>query len=154
MRYYRNTIKRLLKENIAASVAEVALRWRIARLMKMRTMKHGGRGDVCTRSEKSKEIPLRHSVSIDLIASYNDMAKYSPTGKDEKSRAFYDAYQRDVQEDDNDDFAHLNNDDMEEDEGGDENEPPEVVATSEIQARLREVAREQKGKERVCRKVF
>ena len=70
----------------------------------------------------------------------------SLTAKNEKTRAFYDAYQRDVQEDDTDDFVHLNEEEMEDDEGG-ENEPPETVATSEIQARLREAARENKGKE-------
>ena len=46
---------------------------------------------------------------------------------------------------------------MDEDDEGDENEPPETVTTSEIQARLREVAREQKGKEivrRVTDEVF
>ena len=81
------------------------------------------------------------------------MAHLLPLAKDEKSRAFYDAYQRDVQEDDNDDFAHLNSDEMEEDDENDENEPPQVVATSEIEARLREVAREQKGKEKVCQAI-
>ncbi|THH12400.1 hypothetical protein EW145_g66 [Phellinidium pouzarii] len=67
-------------------------------------------------------------------------------GKDEKSRAFYEAYQRDVQDEDNDDFAHLTRDDMDLEDEGDENEPPEVVSTSEIQTRLREAARN-RGKE-------
>ncbi|EJD01307.1 uncharacterized protein FOMMEDRAFT_135544 [Fomitiporia mediterranea MF3/22] len=77
--------------------------------------------------------------------------KLEDLGKDEKSRAFYDAYQRDILEDDSEDFAHLASDDMDvEDENGEEEEP-ETVTTSEIQAQLREVARQQKGKAKETR---
>ncbi|KAI5124746.1 hypothetical protein M0805_005380 [Coniferiporia weirii] len=68
--------------------------------------------------------------------------------KDERSHAFYEAYQRDVQDDDNEDFAHLAKDDMDITDDGGESEQPEVVSTSEIQTRLREVARQQKGREK------
>lgn len=62
-------------------------------------------------------------------------------------RVFYDAYQRDVQVDDTDDFVYLQEDEMDDDE--EENAPPEIVATSEIEARLREAARERRAKEQV-----
>ena len=62
-------------------------------------------------------------------------------------RVFYEAYQRDVQVDDTDDFVYLQEDEMEDDD--EENAPAEIVATSEIQARLREAARERKAKEQV-----
>ncbi|KAH8118471.1 MRC1-like domain-containing protein [Phellopilus nigrolimitatus] len=68
--------------------------------------------------------------------------------KDVKSRVYYEAYQKDVQEDDNDDFAHLAEDDMDAADEDDENEPPVTVSTSEIQAKLREAARLHKGKEK------
>lgn len=68
--------------------------------------------------------------------------------KNEKTRAFYDAYQRDVMEDDNEDFAHLEQDDMEVLEQDDENEPPETVSAAVIREQLREAARKSKGKEK------
>ena len=61
--------------------------------------------------------------------------------KNEKTRAFYDAYQRDVLEDDNEDFAHLEHDDMDMLEEDDENEPPETVSAADIRDQLREAAR-------------
>ena len=71
--------------------------------------------------------------------------------KNEKTRAFYDAYQRDVLEDDNEDFAHLEHDDMDMLEEDDENEPPETVSAADIRDQLREAARNNKGKEKVLK---
>lgn len=70
--------------------------------------------------------------------------------KDEKTRAYYEAYQRDVQQEDNEDFAHLTGDDMDIADENDENEEPETVTAAELTEQLREAARQQNGKERVC----
>ena len=64
--------------------------------------------------------------------------------KDEKSRVFYEAYQRDIQEEDTDDFSHLANDDMNEDEN-DADEEPESVTATEVREQLREIARQNKS---------
>lgn len=74
--------------------------------------------------------------------------------KDEKTRAYYEAYQRDVQQEDNEDFAHLTGDDMDVVGENDENEEPETITATELTVRLREAARQQNGKERVCLFVF
>jgi mediator of replication checkpoint protein 1 len=63
--------------------------------------------------------------------------------KDERTRAYYEAYQKDVQDDDNEDFRHLEQDDMDEGSDNDENAvPQETVSAAELQAQLREAARQ------------
>lgn len=77
------------------------------------------------------------------------------TEKDEKTKVFYDAYQRDVQNEGENDFAHLASDDWNNEDEGDDEEEPETVTTAEIQQRLREVARQNKSGEAVsCSNVY
>ncbi|KAL5487916.1 hypothetical protein ACEPAI_6024 [Sanghuangporus weigelae] len=67
--------------------------------------------------------------------------------KDERSKAFYDAYQRDVQHEGDNDFAHLAIDDWKDEDENDRDEEPETVSTTEIHQRLREAARQNRSGE-------
>ncbi|KAL5530290.1 hypothetical protein ACEPAF_6547 [Sanghuangporus sanghuang] len=67
--------------------------------------------------------------------------------KDERSKAFYDAYQRDVQHEGDNDFAHLAFDDWKNEDENNRDEEPDTVSTTEIHQRLREAARQNKSEE-------
>ncbi|KAL5527514.1 hypothetical protein ACEPAG_6315 [Sanghuangporus baumii] len=74
-----------------------------------------------------------------------DGDKLEDLKKDERSKAFYDAYQRDVQHEGDNDFAHLAIDDWKNEDENDTDEEPETVSTTEIHRRLREAARQNKS---------
>ncbi|KAL5508121.1 hypothetical protein ACEPAH_5739 [Sanghuangporus vaninii] len=67
--------------------------------------------------------------------------------KDERSKAFYDAYQHDVQHEGDNDFAHLAFDDWKNEDESNRDEEPDTVSTTEIHQRLREAARQNKSGE-------
>ena len=71
--------------------------------------------------------------------------------KDEKSRPFYDAYQREIQADDNEDFLYLRQDEGDADvEEENENEPPPIeISTTALHEQLREAARRKKEEGKV-----
>lgn len=74
----------------------------------------------------------------------------SSVGRDEKSRPFYDAYQKDIQMDDNEDFLHLGGEEVNADEDDEnENERTLVMTAAEVHAQLREEARRKKEEGKV-----